>query len=62
MVNIYLGCVWIPAQDPVVLPAAQEQLGVSQAPGDGQDTPAYRQQYRYVSGDNTGTIIYFSHC
>lgn len=37
----YLCCVWIPAQDPVVLPAAQEQLRISQAPGDGKNTPVH---------------------
>lgn len=42
VVNFYLCCIWIPAQDPVVLPTAQEQLGISQAPGDGQDTPAIK--------------------
>jgi len=45
----YLGCVWIPAQDPVVLPAAQEQLGISQAPVDGKHASVDEGQHRRVS-------------
>lgn len=48
VIYFYLSCVWIPAQDPAVLPAAQEQLGISQAPGDGQDTPVHKEQYSSV--------------
>lgn len=47
MIYFYLSCVWIPAQDPAVLPAAQEQLGISQAPGDGQNTPVHEEQFNY---------------
>lgn len=46
--HIYLRCVWIPAQYPVVLPATQKQLGISQTPGDGQDAPAHKEQSGYV--------------
>lgn len=48
VIYFYLSCVWIPAQDPAVLPAAQKQLGISQAPGDGQDTPVHKEQYSSV--------------
>ena len=44
VLNLHLCCVWVPAKDPVVLPAAQEQLGISQTPGDGQDTPVNKEQ------------------
>lgn len=37
--NFYLCCVWIPAQNPAILPTAQKQLRICYAPGNGQDTP-----------------------
>lgn len=46
--DLYLGRVWVPAQNPVVLPAAQQQLGIRQAPVDGEDASVCGQQDGYV--------------
>lgn len=41
---IYLCRVWIPAEDPVVFSTTQQELRVSLAPGDGQNSPVRKHQ------------------
>lgn len=41
---IYLCSVWIPAEDPVVFSTTQQELRVSLAPGDGQNSPVRKHQ------------------